>query len=248
MANRMPMQWCGLAPSGMWLQDTMFGRVTEETLREAFSAKGYVTDVQLKYTQEGKFRGFAFVGFKTEEQADAAIEFFNGTYIGATKALVEKCASLGSADKPRAWSKYAPGSSAHVRLHGEKATKAAKQDEKQLKSKDEQKSKGKGTKSKSKFEEVLADPSFSEFLAVHEKGPRAVWTDDVPQRPTAPGQDSAGEDQEDDDEEEERQEEEQHPPGEMSDMDFLKSKIVKKSGGSDGDATDSEEFCLAVLP
>ena len=70
-------------------------QVTEETLRETFSAKGYVTDVQLKYTPEGKFRGFAFVGFKTEEQADAAIEFFNGTFIGATKATVEKCAPLG---------------------------------------------------------------------------------------------------------------------------------------------------------
>ena len=69
--------------------------MTEETLRETFSAKGYVTDVQLKYTAEGKFRGFAFVGFKTEDQAEAAIDFFNGTYIGATKATVEKCAPLG---------------------------------------------------------------------------------------------------------------------------------------------------------
>jgi RNA recognition motif-containing protein len=54
-----------------------------------------VTDLQLKYTKEGKFRGFAFVGYRTEEEANAARNYFNGTYIGAAKIDVRTCTDLG---------------------------------------------------------------------------------------------------------------------------------------------------------
>lgn len=95
-----------------------------------------MTDVQLKYTKDGKFRQFAFVGYKTEEQAQLAQSYFNQTYVDTNKISVEQCANLGTykqkyyhnksipffistnicnisgeASKPRAWSKYAPDSS-----------------------------------------------------------------------------------------------------------------------------------------
>jgi multiple RNA-binding domain-containing protein 1 len=54
-----------------------------------------VTDIQLKYTKNGKFRHFGFIGFKTETEAEAALQYFNNTYINATKIQVEKCANLG---------------------------------------------------------------------------------------------------------------------------------------------------------
>ncbi|XP_043230648.1 probable RNA-binding protein 19 [Amphibalanus amphitrite] len=213
-------------------------KVTEETLRETFSAKGYVTDVQLKYTPDGKFRGFAFIGFKTAEQADAAIDFFNGTFIGATKATVEKCASLGSTDKPRAWSKYASGSSAHARLHSKDGAKDATFKGNKKKSPEDKKA-----NTKNKFEEVASDPAFREFLAVHQSGPRATWTDDVgpagatedTQPPGADAGDDSVEDGGDSADEPEQQEEENK--GEMSDMDFLRSKIVKKATESDDDSS-----------
>ena len=42
-------------------------KVTEQKLRELFSSTGgNVTSVQLKYTKEGKFRHFAFVGEYSE--------------------------------------------------------------------------------------------------------------------------------------------------------------------------------------
>ena len=89
--------------------------ITEDKFKKAFASQGgEVTDVQLKYTKEGKFRHFGFVGFKTEEGAQKAKQYFNGTYIGATKVSVEQCADLGdSVNKPRAWSKYAVDSSAY---------------------------------------------------------------------------------------------------------------------------------------
>ena len=57
--------------------------------------------MQLKYTKDGKFRHFGFVGFKTEEEAQKAQKYFNGTFIGASKVSVEISANLGDANKPR---------------------------------------------------------------------------------------------------------------------------------------------------
>lgn len=71
-------------------------QVTDAKLRELFSQKGVVTDVQLKYTEDGKFRRFGFIGYKTEEQAAAALEFFNNTCIDTSRITVEYCAGLGT--------------------------------------------------------------------------------------------------------------------------------------------------------
>lgn len=70
-------------------------QVTDIKLKELFSQKGIVTDVQLKYTKDGKFRRFAFIGYKTEEQAKLAQSFFDQTYIDTCKIFVEQCAALG---------------------------------------------------------------------------------------------------------------------------------------------------------
>ncbi|KAH7960353.1 hypothetical protein HPB49_018869 [Dermacentor silvarum] len=53
-----------------------------------FSTKGTVTDLQLKFTKEGVFRRFAFVGFKDEAQAAAAKEYFNNAYLDTSKLQV----------------------------------------------------------------------------------------------------------------------------------------------------------------
>ena len=74
--------------------------INEDKFKKTFASQGgEVTDVQLKYTKEGKFRHFGFVGFKTEEGAQKAKKYFNGTYIGATKVSVELCADLGDSNK-----------------------------------------------------------------------------------------------------------------------------------------------------
>jgi multiple RNA-binding domain-containing protein 1 len=76
-------------------------QITEEKLKTTFSRKGLVTDLQLKYTKEGKFRGFAFVGFRTEDEANEARDYFHGTYIGAAKIDVRTCTDLGDQKKPK---------------------------------------------------------------------------------------------------------------------------------------------------
>ena len=54
-----------------------------------------MTDVQLKYTKDGKFRRFAFIGYKLEEQAKLAQSYFDQTFIDTSKIYVEQCANLG---------------------------------------------------------------------------------------------------------------------------------------------------------
>lgn len=70
-------------------------QITTEKLHEIFSEKGIVTDVQLKYTKDGRFRQFGFVGFKTEEEAENAVLYFNNSCIKASRIKVELCAGLG---------------------------------------------------------------------------------------------------------------------------------------------------------
>jgi len=73
--------------------------ITDAKLKTSFSNHGTVTDLQLKYNKQGKFRGFGFVGFKTEEEGTKAKEYLDGTYIGAAKIKVEFCNDLGDKKK-----------------------------------------------------------------------------------------------------------------------------------------------------
>ncbi|MCP9264593.1 RNA recognition domain-containing protein [Dirofilaria immitis] len=93
-------------------------------LRTHFETFGRITDCSLKYTKDGKFRRFAFVGFETDGDAQKARESLHNTFMEATRltteggivlgwnyiALVEECKPFGDETKPRAWSKYAKGS------------------------------------------------------------------------------------------------------------------------------------------
>ncbi|CAG9535464.1 unnamed protein product [Cercopithifilaria johnstoni] len=90
---------------------------TEEKLRNHFKSFGKITDCSLKYTKDGKFRRFAFVGFETDENAQKAHENLHNTFMGASRLTVEECKPFGDETKPRAWSKYAKESSAYKRLH-----------------------------------------------------------------------------------------------------------------------------------
>lgn len=103
-------------------------------MRKIFSDKGLITDVQLKYTPDGKFRRFGFIGYQTDESAQEAIKYFNNTRIDTSKISVELCSLLGDENKPKAWSKYSADST-HNKLH---------------KSKDEVKKKGASENNESK--------------------------------------------------------------------------------------------------
>ena len=66
----------------------LFIQFNEERFKTHFEKIGSITDAKLKFSKDGKFRQFGFIGFKSEEEAKKAIEYFNNTYINATKIVV----------------------------------------------------------------------------------------------------------------------------------------------------------------
>ncbi|KAK2161824.1 hypothetical protein LSH36_109g05062 [Paralvinella palmiformis] len=56
-------------------------KISEERLRRLFEAAGQITDCSLKYTVDGVFRKFAFIGYRSEPEAAFAVSHFNKTYI-----------------------------------------------------------------------------------------------------------------------------------------------------------------------
>ena len=53
-----------------------------------FAAFGTVTDCSLKFTKDGKFRKFGFVGFKSEEDANRALKHFNKSFMDTSRVTV----------------------------------------------------------------------------------------------------------------------------------------------------------------
>lgn len=60
----------------------------EERFRQLFAAFGTLTDCSLKFTKEGKFRKFGFIGFKSEEEAQAALNHFHRSFIDTSRITV----------------------------------------------------------------------------------------------------------------------------------------------------------------
>ncbi|XP_011187841.2 probable RNA-binding protein 19 [Zeugodacus cucurbitae] len=141
--------------------------ISEDKLRSIFGAKGTITDMQLKYTPDGKFRQFCFIGYRSEDEAQEAIKYFNNTCIQTSRIKVEVCAALGSEDKPLARSKNA-----------RKAETESIQ--KDLKKENDEKNNKK--KSSNVVDEIIGkhkdDPDFQEFMNAHDKK-RTLWANDA---------------------------------------------------------------------
>lgn len=163
--------------------------VTNTKLKELFSQKGIVTDVQLKYTNDGHFRRFAFIGYKTEEQANLAQTYFDQTCIDTCRISVEQCASLGDSSKPRSWSKYANDSSLNkTEARNLKSQEKLIDSTKSNNTKDNAgKRDGKKQKTyvkeneqvKQALEKHMDDPLFMEFLETHTgDNMKGVWSND----------------------------------------------------------------------
>ncbi|KAL6261672.1 hypothetical protein P5V15_006761 [Pogonomyrmex californicus] len=186
--------------------------VTDTKLKELFSEKGIVTDVQLKYTKEGKFRRFAFIGYKTEEQAKLAQSYFDQTFIDTCKISVEHCANLGDSSKPRSWSKYASDSS-YNKAHKiqdvkskEKSVNLTEKNEESKNKSDRKKEKKRANKKendevKKALEKHKDDPQFMEFLEKHTgKNIEAIFrknNNDVPMEINEESQDDESQNAED---------------------------------------------------
>lgn len=62
----------------------------EERFRQLFAAFGTLTDCSLKFTKDGKFRKFGFIGFKSEEEAQRALNHFNKSFVDTSRITVSR--------------------------------------------------------------------------------------------------------------------------------------------------------------
>ncbi|KNE60218.1 hypothetical protein AMAG_05631 [Allomyces macrogynus ATCC 38327] len=92
--------------------------MTQDRLRDHFAEKGTITDVKLVKTATGVFRRFAYIGFKSDKEAKAAVKHFHSTYVDTAKIHVEIAKRIGDPNLPRAWSRYTKGTSAFERANG----------------------------------------------------------------------------------------------------------------------------------
>ncbi|NXV76914.1 RBM19 protein, partial [Atlantisia rogersi] len=238
-------------------------QMKEDRFRKLFAAFGTLTDCCLKFTKEGKFRKFGFIGYKSEDEAQTALNHFNRSFIDTSRVTVELCKSFGDPSKPKAWSK-----------HSQKASASEKQPEKPVAGTTSAGTK-KGTVTSPVslhslsawflFQQLEEDGTFQEFLVVHQKRSQvATWANDTLAEEPKKGQPKPAADylNFDSDQSEELSEEEEggdEPSGnekktkegekaatskDLSDMDYLKSKVVKDSSSSSSsteEETDSEE-------
>ncbi|NXI02128.1 RBM19 protein, partial [Pachycephala philippinensis] len=221
----------------------------EERFRKLFAAFGTLTDCCLKYTKDGRFRKFGFIGYRSEDEAQTALKHFNKSFIDTSRVTVELCKSFGDPTKPKAWSK-----------HSQKAPASEKQPKESLAG-----AAPAGTKKVSvswPLGALLAlqeDKTFQEFLVVHQKRSQvATWANDTlaqePKKGKAAadylnfdsdesGELSEGGDEASEDEEEIKGGKKAATSKELSDMDYLKSKVVKDSSSSSSaeEETETEE-------
>lgn len=70
-----------------------------------------ITDCKILRTQDGKSRKLAFVGFKNAEMAKHVIKYFDKSFALTSKLQVEPALSKGQKEALRPWSKHSSGSS-----------------------------------------------------------------------------------------------------------------------------------------
>ncbi|KXJ77485.1 hypothetical protein RP20_CCG007394 [Aedes albopictus] len=143
--------------------------ITESKLRDHFGQCGIVTDIQLKYTPEGKFRNFGFIGYETEDQASKAISHFNNTFLRTSKISVAPCTALNEAKGLKVWSKYSKNKQDAEDVQkppGDAKVKPAKK---------------KGETAEDILQKHKNDPLFKEFVQVQNKAGTAVWDNQLQQ-------------------------------------------------------------------
>lgn len=64
-------------------------QISDQRLKEHFSAQGgTITDVKLIHRPDGLSRRFAFLGFKSDDEAAKAKQYFDRSYMGTSRISV----------------------------------------------------------------------------------------------------------------------------------------------------------------
>lgn len=228
----------------------------EERFRTMFAAFGTVTDCSLKFTKDGKFRKFGFVGFKTEEDANKALKHFDKSFVDTSRVTVEMCKAFGDPTKARAWSKHTQSTS-RDKPSGPVDT-------------DSKKRKNQKKEVNSTLSNLEEDQGFKEFMSVHQNRSQApTWANDTVQQPAGPDSqrtkiegkkkvasddylnfdsDQSEEEEQDDDDDDEEADEgttKEALKSSLSDMEYLRSKVAQtedtiEEGGEEDDGEDGD--------
>lgn len=232
----------------------------EGRFRKMFADFGTLTDCTLKFTKDGKFRKFGFVGFKTEEDADKALKHFDKSFVDTSRVTVESCTDFGDPNKARPWSKHTRQPSANKVTEEQESCEQLEKKEDSLKQQKKPLS--------ILLRDLQKDKSFQEFLAAHQKRTQVpTWANDTVEAASIGAEkekekekeqkqkqkkapvkddylnfDSDESEQLSDDEDAADEEDKQDTAKkalkkDLSDMDYLRSKIVEKS-----DMVDEKEM------
>uniref|UniRef100_A0AAX7SGH1 Probable RNA-binding protein 19 n=1 Tax=Astatotilapia calliptera TaxID=8154 RepID=A0AAX7SGH1_ASTCA len=214
----------------------------EDRFRSMFAAFGTLTDCSLKFTKDGKFRKFGFVGFKSEEDANKALKHFNKSFVDTSRVTVEMCKAFGDPSKARAWSK-------HTQSSGQGKPSAPKKKQKK--------------ESSSILGDLEEEAEFKEFLSVHQNRSQApTWANDTAQEAPDPDKkkkttqskkkpasddylnfdsDQSEEDKEDEEEENDENATKEALKSGLSDMDYLRSKVAQTADTEEEEEEEDDD-------
>lgn len=109
-----------------------------------------VTDAKIML-KNNRSRLFGFVGFKNEQQAQAALKYFNNSYLHTSRLQVDLAKAQDDETLDRPWSKHSLGSSAYSKKNSTKVEPGKKKRD----VKAEEHSKAEVEEKKRKFREFL---------------------------------------------------------------------------------------------
>ena len=219
---------------------------TEKQLKELFGTKGEVTDVRIVKTKSGKSRQLAFLGFRTDIQADEAINYFNNTFLETARIIVESAKKIGDQtliDTTRS------------KITKKKLEKAAKlqsaenlklQDNSRIASKKASVAKEPPSKEKRDFMEAMKPRRNTQFWANDESLPsNLITTDEIP--PNSADKNDNNDSDVDDDDDDINDFSNPAPPNKVSEVSAKRDKVAKsisiiKSKDSQGPSSGTADL------
>lgn len=154
--------------------------LTDARLREHFSQKGAVTDVKLMRRPDGTSRKFGFVGYRSDDEAQQALDYFNRTFIDTSRITIELAKKIG--DEELAQQREERRNRRNAAASQEASTSAADARKRKADKSDAKEEEGSGKKKPKKGGAI----SFEEFMSVMQpKAKRKAWqNEDAPPEQT----------------------------------------------------------------
>lgn len=131
---------------------------TEDKLRDYFGKKGNVTDVKLMKKRNGESRRFAFIGYKSYEDAEKAASYFNNAFIDTARIDVELAKTFSDPSVPMPMKEKRRLAETRLREHEQRLLEQEERD-KQYK-------KQKLNRRAGIDEQIQNDPKLREFMEV----------------------------------------------------------------------------------